>query len=95
MGAEASRRHGPRSCVLLLWPRRYAGSHHLRQRTIPTHGNYATPEALYRVCSDLATFNRGLSFLIALPLQLTVLHIAERAAAQMEATSQSQDGGTL
>ena len=55
MGAEASRRHGPRSCFLLLWPRRYAGPHHLRQRALPTHGNYATQEALYRVRPDLAT----------------------------------------
>ena len=57
MGAEASRRHGPRSCFLLLWPRRYAGPHHLRQRAIPTHGNYATQEALYRVRPDLATLD--------------------------------------
>lgn len=93
MGAEASRRHGPRCCFLLLWPGRYARPHHLRQRAIPTHGNYFTPETLYRVGST--TFNLGLLFLIALPLQLTVLHIAERAAAQMETTSQPQDGGTL
>ncbi len=92
MGPEASRCHGSRSCFLLLWPGRYARLHHLWQCTIPTHGNYATPEAFYHVRADLII---KLAFLIVLPLQLTVLHVAERAATQMEATSQSQDGGTL
>lgn len=84
MGPEASRRYGSRSCFLLLWPGWYARPHHLWQCTIPTYGNYATPEAFYRVGADLTM---RLAFLTALPLQFTVLHITERTVAQMEATS--------
>jgi hypothetical protein len=87
MGPKTSRRHGPRSCFLLFWPGWYARSHYLWQCTIPTYGNYATPEAFYRVGADLTTFNLRLAFLTAFPLQFTVLHITERTVAQMEATS--------
>lgn len=62
MGTEAPRRHGPRSSLLLLWPRRSAGPHHLWQCAVPTHGNDAAPEALYRVGGfDQSSFDPGLT----------------------------------
>jgi hypothetical protein len=66
MGRETSRRHGSRSYFLLLWPGWYARSHHLWQCTVPTYGNYATPEALYRVGADIV--NLRLAFLTTLTL---------------------------